>query len=102
MTVPFPRAIAEALRGIDQSALPGLPATERDCEGAKFHSPTPLLLHEVELSDGRVVWLCGVCRANASVLAALIAQFAQELEWPVRREFGNRLRALVIPKESDG
>lgn len=102
MTVPFPRAIAEALRDIDPSTLPGRPATDEPCEGAKFHSPTPLILHDVLLSNGRVVSLCGCCRDNADVLAALIAKFAQDLEWTVRREFGNRLRALLIPKETDG
>jgi hypothetical protein len=101
LTVPFPRAIALALRDIDPSTLPGRPATDEPCEGAKFHSPTPLILHDVHLSNGRVVSLCGCCRDNADVLAALLAQFAQDLEWPVRREFGNKLRALLIPREED-
>lgn len=97
----FPRAIAEALRNVDPDTLPGAIAADAECEGAKFHSPTPLLLHEVALPGDRTAILCGICRDNSSVLSALMVTFAEELEWPVRREFGNRLRALLIPKETE-
>jgi hypothetical protein len=96
----FPNAIAEALRDVDPSTLPGRVADGLECVGAKFHSPTPLVLHEVEV-DGQKLLLCGTCRSNLGVLRGLLDHH-DELAWPVRREFGNRLRALLIPKETDG
>jgi hypothetical protein len=96
----FPNAIKQALRNVDLSKLPGQPTTDGQlCAGAKFHSPTPLVLHDVEV-DGKTVQLCGTCRSNLGVLRALLDTHG-ELAWPVRREFGNRLRELLIPKESD-
>lgn len=96
----IPNAIATALRDVAPSTLPGrLVAPELDCEGAAFHSPNPLLLHEIEIGS-QTVLLCGTCRANLAVLRALLDHHG-ELPWPVRREFGNRLRTLLIPKESD-
>jgi hypothetical protein len=100
--VSLPREAAQALRDVDSSLLPGPLAIEgKVCAGAKFHSPSPLVLHDVTLLNGRVVTLCGCCRDNASVLTALVKTHAQELSWPVRREFGNLLRSLIIPKETD-
>lgn len=96
----FPNAIAAALRDVDPSRLPGRPTIDGQvCAGAKFHSPNPLVLHEVEI-NGKRVQLCGTCRSNLGVLRALLDTHG-ELAWPVRREFGNRLRELLIPKESD-
>jgi hypothetical protein len=101
MTMALPSAIAEALADVELSALPGRPADNgHECAGAKFHSPSPLLLHRVDLG-GRYVLLCGTCRSNLAVLSALLDHH-RELAWPVRRSFGNRLRELLIPKESDG
>jgi hypothetical protein len=99
----LPNATAGALREIDHSSLPGRLAVEgTGCEGAKFHSPSTLLLNKVDLPDGRTVALCGTCRDNLAVLALLLAHYGQDLPWPVRREFGNVLRALLIPKDTDG
>lgn len=87
--------IFEALAQVDRASLPGTPASaQMACEGAKFHSPSPLLLHEVELPGGRLVVLCGVCRDNLDVLRSLMI-VKPTLPWTIRREFGNRLRALV-------
>lgn len=97
----LPNAIAEALRDVDPSTLPGPMAVDQECEGAKFHSPTPLVLFEVA-GPSRTLHLCGTCRANYLVLRALMIHYDRELEWPVRREFGNKLRGLLIPKETDG
>lgn len=96
----IPNAIATALRDVDPSTLPGRPVSaDLDCEGAAFHSPNPLVLFETEI-DGRTALLCGTCRSNLAVLRTLLDHHS-ELPWPVRREFGNRLRSLLIPKESD-
>jgi hypothetical protein len=76
------------------AALPGVVATgDRVCEGAAYHSPTPLLLHEVELKD-RTVLLCGTCRGNLAVLHTLL-RADDELPWTVMRCFGNLLRSLL-------
>lgn len=93
---PAQTKIFEVLARVDPDALPGSPADESDrsCEGAKFHSPSPLLLHDVELPSGRRARLCGSCRDNLVVLQRL-HQVEPDLPWEVRREFGNRLRALL-------
>lgn len=99
----LPPETAAALRMVPAEILPGpLADDERACDGAQFHSPTPLVLHKVDLPDGRRVTLCGCCRDNVGVLVALVKTYGlAKLEWPLRREFGNRLRQLVIPKEGD-
>lgn len=100
----FPAPIAEALSETDTSQLPGtIAAPPVICQGAKFHSPRPLLLHELVLEDGRSVYLCGSCQDNLSVLRHL--RFAKpNLDWEVKRSFGNQLRALLTwPRdEHDG
>ena len=91
----FPKRVQAALAETDCSVLPGSLALGRECVGAKFHSPTPLILNEVEVAPGQVVWLCGTCQANLEVLQHLLVQNDGDLPWPVRREFGNRVRALA-------
>ena len=94
--MPFPRRIREALSTTDCSGLSGAPAVEQECEGAKFHSPTPLLLHEVGLPTGGVAVLCGTCAENLAVFQHLLAESAGTLPWTVRREFGNLIRAIAL------
>jgi hypothetical protein len=95
--------MSAALKVAPVGALPGRLADHPlTCQGARYHSPQPLLLHETLLPDGRMVLLCGTCRNNLGVLQLLLQEHGKELAWPVRREFGNTLRALLIPKESDG
>lgn len=72
------------------------------CEGSKFHSPTPLLCTKVDLRElvenaeapSDAVWLCGVCAANLRIFVLLMVSTEGDLEWGVRREFGNRIRDL--------
>lgn len=93
----FPAAIRGAIEASSISANlggRGRFAYEHECEGAKFHSPTPLVVEEVILGDGTKVWLCPTCTANLDVFEALCEANDGELPWPVRREFGNTLRAL--------
>lgn len=96
--MPFPQRVREALAETDCSGLSGVPALDRVCTGAKFHSPTPLLLHEVRLGEGpeQTVWLCGTCCDNLSVLRHLLVQNDGDLPWAVRREFGNLIRAIAL------
>lgn len=85
--------------------LPG--ADDMPCEGAKFHSPTPMFVHHVNLVSERWsvdaarlrpdrAWLCGTCRDNLVMLQQLLAATQGDLDWEVRREFGNDLRALAL------
>lgn len=68
------------------------------CEGAKFHSPSPLLTKQ---HDELGVWLCPTCESNLACFVHLAG--AQTLDWPIAREFGNTIRAMgqkIIAKEA--
>ena len=78
-------------------------STQHVCEGAKFHSPNPLVVYREpvvpppawsDYPEEAYAWLCGTCRANLAVYLTLLVQYEGELDWEVRREFGNRIRAL--------
>jgi len=101
----FPATVAGALQDLGgNEVLSGIVSTEADCEGAKFHSPTPLLIRKVTLVptswvDGVIletVWLCGVCADNLEVLLYLLQSKEGELPWGIKREFGNLIRALAM------
>ncbi len=102
MTIPA--KVGELLAQGDVSTLPGKLNIEEDgCEGAKFHSPNPLLVTEVSLVSplwprvatlGPLVWLCATCADNLRVYQHLLGQSEGKMEWPIRREFGNLVRAL--------
>lgn len=99
----FSREIAGAISELEVANLPGHFDPQQSCAGAKFHSPRPLLLHKVVLSDDRTAQLCGVCRDNLRVLNELVNASDGELPWRVRREFGNQLRSLTLmtPEETE-
>lgn len=69
-------------------------AIDKECAGAKFHSPKPHVLVRVPLTKSESVWLCPTCAHNFDILQRLL-KVDSRLSWVVRREFGNRLRALV-------
>jgi len=55
-------------------------------------------VREVELSPaggGSAAMLCGTCADNLAVLQHLLNQHDGALSWPVRRSFGNLIRALA-------
>jgi hypothetical protein len=66
--------------------------SRHQCQGAKFHSPRPLVVRSYETYDGGVIHLCPVCRDNIDMYDYLIGCYKGDLPWPVRREFGNVLR----------
>lgn len=77
--------------------------TDDRCEGAKFHSPNPLLVIEVPIVDpdwpgattvGPTAWICRTCFDNLRVYRHLLGECDGQLAWPIRREFGNQIRAL--------
>lgn len=90
--------------------LPG--EDDHPCEGAAFHSPRPLFTKSTSLvladwwgerpmRDAPWVfapdaWLCGTCRDNMTILLQMLHATDGELDWAIRREFGNNLRALAM------
>lgn len=72
----------------------GIPMSGVACEGAKYHSPTPLVVEPVLLSATMTVMLCGTCRDNVGTFLALMTASNGSLPWEVRREFGNLIRSL--------
>lgn len=71
------------------------------CEGAKYHSPMPLVLHLVSLhptdrtNRSREALLCAVCIDNLRTLQRLQVASNNDIPWPVLREFANQIRALA-------
>ena len=92
--MPVPPLIREALHQSGEGTLPGI-AADAACQGAKHHSPRPLLLREVALPDGRNALLCGTCADNLETLVHLLRTAHGPLPWPLKREFGNQIRALA-------
>lgn len=64
------------------------------CDGAKFHSPIPLMTVCVELFPGTQVWLCPTCAAKLQAFVHLYEIDPDCLNWDVLREFGNTIRLL--------
>lgn len=70
-------------------------ASVHPCQGAKFHSPSPLITRrycETGMDLGEL-WLCPTCTKN---LVCFLHLFNSELQmdWPLLREFGNSIREL--------
>jgi hypothetical protein len=89
----FPEEVRQALDEVGSEGL-GILALDTECEGTAFHTPIPLILHEIKLASGRTVKLCGVCRDNYNVLVHLLE--AGKIDWPLRRRFSNAIRALGL------
>ena len=105
--MPLPTHVAEAVDTLLDGPPPeGEYADGHACQGARFHSPTPLVLTRVWITpeplesarDSNVlqVMLCPTCAANLRVLQRLLVATKGELPWKVRREFGNDLRLLAM------
>lgn len=87
--------------------LPG--EDDSPCEGARHHSPRPLFTVHSPLvrrewwpefrSAGFVMApkasLCGTCRDNLDILLQMLHHADGDLDWEIRREFGNNIRALA-------
>lgn len=100
--MPFPAHLSEAIAEGTVPSRGGWYAREGEtCEGAKFHSPQPLVLRNVSLNpfdptDGDIdALLCGTCADNLGVLQELFVKMDGDVPWPLRREFGNQIRALA-------
>lgn len=93
------REVLQLIQDTPSAELPGIPAHDHDCQGSKFHSPRPMIVHRLEMPTrpGEHLYLCGTCLDNVSLLTAL--EQATTVPWNTRRCFGNTIRALVPPKE---
>lgn len=90
--------ITEAL---DRHPIPGEGRWGESCEGSEYHSPRPLLVRTFTVA-GTVVRLCGTCEDNVRVFLSLMTASTGTLPWSVRREFGNRVRALGMSAWESG
>jgi hypothetical protein len=86
----------------------GLLLDEQECEGSRYHSPTPLYVRRwrcwyasglVVEADGEShdddVWLCGTCAHNLRLFMQLMTATNGEMSWETRREFGNEIRRIA-------
>lgn len=88
----------EVLAQIEESPraeLPGITTDQHECQGSKFHSPRPMVVHPFPMphAPGELIYLCGTCSDNVRLLLALQEQ--GEVPWRVKRCFGNLIRAVV-------
>ena len=102
--MPLPEHTAALLYAGGDWHLPG--DDQAECEGSRFHSPTPMFVSVVPLIpsswDARAhaqfsprVHLCGTCRDNLAILQQILFAAEGDVPWQVRREFGNTIRALA-------
>jgi hypothetical protein len=101
VTLVVPSNVAAAIAEHGITPEQGRFAADDTCEGAAFHSPHPLTVREVPLSlagapDGPMACLCPTCAENLKALQGLLRATSGDLPWVVRREFGNKLRALAM------
>ena len=95
----------EVLAHIERSPLqelPGILADEHTCQGSKFHSPRPMVVHPFSMphTPEGMIYLCGTCMDNVQLLLAIQAQ--GEVPWSVQRCFGNLTRSVAATmKEQD-
>lgn len=109
-----PPTVARLISEVGGLVLPGILAeTPVSCEGAKFHSPQPMLVSEFIITRAGLVehlgatapdsvWLCGTCSGNVNVMLSLLAAHGGNLPWEARREFGNLVRAIAMRAYKEG
>lgn len=105
--MPVPPTIRRLVTQAGGLPLPGVLAeTDGPCQGARFHSPRPLIVREYLVRDNSLVevtsvvapsdavWLCATCASNVEVLVTLL-RLHGALPWSARREFGNAVRSIA-------
>lgn len=97
----FPRNIAGMLEKHPDLANGRIFSSKYTCQGSKFHSPTPLVVHRVIIKQ-KVFFLCGTCQDNAELLVDLIQAEKNSVPWIVLREFGTQIRKLVCERTKNG
>lgn len=88
----MPQAVTDLLKSL-RWYKPETDPSVHPCEGSKFHSPRPMKVRPFRLTNGRTVYLCGVCRDNVNLFMGLQKHNSQ-LSWDVQRSFGNEVRKL--------
>lgn len=95
----IPGLVLTYVKGTPDIELSGLTTEERECQGAKFHSPRPMIVHPFtwRRADGEdeIVYLCGTCTDNVQVLLALLKGRQGFVPWSVKRCFGNLVRSVA-------
>lgn len=91
----IPGEVLAQIEAFPDMELPGIPTQAHECQGSKFHSPRPMVVHPFPMpqTPGEKIYLCGTCSDNVRLLLALQAQ--GEVPWPVKRCFGNLVRAVA-------
>lgn len=92
----IPGEVLAHIEGSPALELPGVLTNAHECQGSKFHSPRPMVVHPFP-ALGEMIYLCGTCSDNVRLLLALQAQ--GEVPWTVKRCFGNLIRAVAAPHE---
>lgn len=98
----IPGELLSHIENAPQAERPGILSIEHECQGSRFHSPRPMVVHPLPMphAPGEMIYLCGTCRDNVRLLLGLEEQ--GEVPWPVKRCFGNLVRALADKmKEND-
>lgn len=102
------KRIASVLAGAASPAPVLSWLTGGECQGSKFHSPTPLLVrphhlseevnrvaHGIDVADGSdLVYLCSTCADNLTVYLSVLWAYDGATPHSVRRDFGNVIRDL--------
>jgi hypothetical protein len=91
----IPGDVLALIEDTPQELLPGTPTSGHECQGAKFHSPRPMVVHPVPMpqNPGEMIYLCGTCLNNVQLLVML--QERGTVPWTARRCFGNLTRAVA-------
>lgn len=95
----IPTPVLALIEETPSAELPGRPTVRDECQGAKFHSPRPMIVHPFEMprADGKneTVYLCGTCADNVKVLFSLLKARQGDVPWTVKRSFGNLVRGVA-------
>jgi hypothetical protein len=97
----IPGEVLAHIEAFPRTELPGILAREHECQGSKFHSPRPMVVHPFPMphTPGEKIYLCGTCSDNVRLLISLEAQ--GEVPWTVKRCFGNLVRAVAAAAKKE-
>lgn len=91
-----PGPVLDLIKNSPPLALVGVLTSERQCQGAKHHSPRPMTVTPFRVvAEDEIVYLCGTCADNVSVLLALLKAHRGDVPWIVMRCFGNLVRSVA-------
>lgn len=95
----IPGQVLALIEDTPSAELPGITTEQYTCQGAKFHSPRPMIVHPFRTGrkegGDKIIYLCGTCLDNVLVLLALLKGRDGEISWPVKQCFGNITRSVA-------